>query len=172
MSLAAETRRAVAEHPFLLAALRAGVVNFTAAARFLEVDGETDAVATALRRYADDLPAYETASREARVTMQSGIGPVESLEDALLAVGGTALGPGERTEFSYDVTARRGVHSFGPTHVVARNLSGEFEQERLYASDTTLTCVPPLATDDGPTPLREATTPFAGRERATTTGEG
>lgn len=92
MSLAAETRRAADEHPFLVAALRAEVVNYTAAARFLGIDGETEAVATALRRYAEALPAYEDASRDARVTMRSGIGPVEDDAEALLAVGGTALG--------------------------------------------------------------------------------
>ncbi|MCU4740482.1 DUF7523 family protein [Natronoglomus mannanivorans] len=97
MSLAAETRRAADEHPFLVAGLRADVVNFTAAARFLDVDGETDAVATALRRYADDLPDHEPTARDARVTMESGIGPVEALEDALLVVGGTALGRSDGT---------------------------------------------------------------------------
>ncbi|WP_255190786.1 DUF7523 family protein [Natronobeatus ordinarius] len=99
MSLAAETRRAVEEHPFLVVALRAGVVNYTAAARFLEVDGEVDgevdAVATALRRYAEELPDYETGAADARVSMQSGIEPVDELEDALLVVGGTAFGPGD-----------------------------------------------------------------------------
>lgn len=94
MSLAANTRRAAADHPFLLAALRAGVLNYTAAARFLAIDGEIDAVATALRRYAEELPDYETTEREARVTMQSGVGPVDDPADALLVVGGTAIGAG------------------------------------------------------------------------------
>lgn len=95
MSLASETRRAVDDHPFLLAALRAGVVNYTAAARYLDVDGETDAVATAIRRYAEDLPAYETDARDVRVRMESGITPVSAdgsqPETALLAVGGTSF---------------------------------------------------------------------------------
>ncbi|WIV66100.1 DUF7523 family protein [Natrialbaceae archaeon AArc-T1-2] len=95
MSLAAETRRRVAEHPFLVAALRAGVVNHTAAARFLDVEGETEAVATALRRYAAELPEYETTARDARVTMQRGVGPVDDPADAFLSVGGTALGPAD-----------------------------------------------------------------------------
>lgn len=96
MSLAAETRRAVDSRPFLVTALRAGIVNYTAAARFLEVDGETDAVATALRRYAEELPAYDTESRAVRVRMESGFGPVDaetSDADALITVGGTAFGP-------------------------------------------------------------------------------
>ena len=91
MSLAAETRRAADDHPFLVHALRAGVCNYTAGARFLEVDGDVDAVATALRRYAEDLPALAVDGRRARVTMQSGVGVTES-DDALLAVGDTALG--------------------------------------------------------------------------------
>ncbi|MFC6717625.1 hypothetical protein ACFQGT_03915 [Natrialbaceae archaeon GCM10025810] len=92
MSLAAATRRAVDEHPFLVAALRADVVNYTAAARFLEVDGETEAVATALRRYAADLPHYETESADVRVAMRSGVGPVENPADAVVLVGDAALG--------------------------------------------------------------------------------
>ncbi|QCW03539.1 hypothetical protein [Natrinema pallidum] len=109
MSLAADTRRAVDRRPFLRTALRAGVVNYTAAARFLPVDGETDAIATALRRYADELPAYETESRAVRVRMERGIGPLEADADGadvdgestapLVSVGGVAIGPsgGDRT---------------------------------------------------------------------------
>ncbi|WP_222919026.1 hypothetical protein [Natrinema sp. SYSU A 869] len=96
MSLAAETRRVVDRHPFLRTALRAGVINYTAAARFLAVDGETDAIATALRRYADELPSHETESRDVRVRMESGIGPLEAGEpdgDALVTIGGAAFGP-------------------------------------------------------------------------------
>lgn len=102
MSLAARTRRAAADHPFLVDGLRAGVVNYTAAARYLAVDGETEAVATALRRYAEELPEYDPITREARVTMQSGVGTIDGdrTEEAILVVGGTALGPtadGDRT---------------------------------------------------------------------------
>jgi len=93
MSLAERTRRAVDERPFLVDALRAGVCNYTATARFLDVDGDKDAVATALRRYADDLPAVESQSRDARVTMESGLGPAEDRADAVLVAGGVALAP-------------------------------------------------------------------------------
>ncbi|WP_126664658.1 DUF7523 family protein [Haloterrigena salifodinae] len=93
MSLAAETRRTAEEHPFLVTALRAGIVNYTAAARFLEVDGETDAIATALRRYAEELSAYETDSRDVRVRMESGIGSVDGDAEALLTVGEAAFAP-------------------------------------------------------------------------------
>ena len=94
MSTAEATRDAVRRQPFLLHALRAGVLNYTAAAAFLDVDGEGDAVATALRRFADELPPFETGSRDARVTMQSGVG-VEAADEAesepLIRAAGTAV---------------------------------------------------------------------------------
>jgi hypothetical protein len=96
MTLAARTRQAVRANPFLHEALRAGVLNYTAAARFLDLGTEDrDAVVTALRRYADDLPAYDPAGREARVSMQSGVGPVADPEETLLVVGDTAYAAGE-----------------------------------------------------------------------------
>lgn len=92
MSLAAETRAAVRARPFLLEGLRAGVINYTAAARFLDV-GETDAVAAALRRFADDLPPYaDPADGRCRVTMERGFGTVDPA-DALLVVGDLSIGP-------------------------------------------------------------------------------
>ncbi|UPV99871.1 hypothetical protein M0R88_15295 [Halorussus gelatinilyticus] len=102
MSLAEETRAAARRRPFLVDALRAGVVNYTAAARELaeEMDGDpdNDSVATALRRFADSLPDRDADSRSARVSMKSGLGEVEAsadAADALLAVGDTRLAPGE-----------------------------------------------------------------------------
>ncbi|WP_137286956.1 DUF7523 family protein [Halorussus salinisoli] len=96
MSLAEDTREAARRRPFLVAALRAGVVNYTAAARDLsdEVDGDTESIATALRRFAESLPDRETDSRAARVSMRSGLGEATDSDDPLLAVGGTALAPG------------------------------------------------------------------------------
>ena len=74
MSLAAETRAAVRARPWLLAALRAGVVNYTAAAASLNVEGDPDAVATALRRFGDDLPPLAADARDVTVRMRSGVG--------------------------------------------------------------------------------------------------
>ncbi|WP_049984849.1 DUF7523 family protein [Halobellus rufus] len=74
MSLAAETRAAVRARPWLLRALRAGVVNYAAAAESLDVDGDTDSVATALRRFADDLPEPDATTRDVTVRMRSGVG--------------------------------------------------------------------------------------------------
>ncbi|MFC7045833.1 hypothetical protein ACFQH6_10825 [Halobacteriaceae archaeon GCM10025711] len=90
-SLASETRTAVRAHPFLLTALRAGVANYASAARYLDVDGDEDAVATALRRFADELPALAEEDRSASVTMQSGLGPVD--DDPVLAVGDQGFAP-------------------------------------------------------------------------------
>ena len=78
MSLAAATRDAVRERPFLYDALRAGIVNYTAAARTLDIDGEEEAIATALRRFAEELPTDPPHDSDARVSMQSGLGRVES----------------------------------------------------------------------------------------------
>lgn len=95
MSLAERTRAAARDTPFLVDALRAGVVNYSAAARYLDVDGETDAVATALRRFADELPDAHDESLDVRVSMERGIGPVRdptdaSAQEVLLSVSGTA----------------------------------------------------------------------------------
>ncbi|NHN58621.1 MULTISPECIES: hypothetical protein [Halorussus] len=95
MSLAEDTRDTARRRPFLLAALRAGVVNYTAAARYLsgDVDGDIESIATALRRFAESLPDPDPESRTAAVSMKSGLGETEEPADALLAVGGTALAP-------------------------------------------------------------------------------
>ena len=100
MTLAADTRRAVRRHPFVFEALRADVLNYTAAARFLDV-GDLDPVAAALRRYAEELPDHESDARDARVTMRSGLGAVDLADrdgenegsEALLVIGGHALVP-------------------------------------------------------------------------------
>jgi hypothetical protein len=91
MSLAAETRRAVRNDPFLYEGLRAGVLNYSAAARYLDV-GDTEAVVAALRRYAEELPEYEATDADVRVTMESGVGPADG--DPLLVVGDTELASG------------------------------------------------------------------------------
>jgi hypothetical protein len=93
MSLAERTRRAVRARPFLLDALRAGVVNHAAAARLLDLDGDPEAVATALRRYAETLDPVEKRSRSVTVRMRSGVGFDAEDDDALLQVGDTAVGP-------------------------------------------------------------------------------
>jgi len=125
MSLAGETRAAVDDHPFLRRALRAGVVNHAAAARFLDVDGDEDAVAAAVRRYADDLPDLAATDAGARVTMQSGVSRVEDDGgDALLAVGGAAFARAGARDSGSDLTALvaagEGVDAGALTHALGR----------------------------------------------------
>jgi hypothetical protein len=70
VTVAAEARDAVRTHPFLLDALRTGVVNYTAAAEFIDLDADTETVATALRRFEDDLDGRARPRGAGRVTME------------------------------------------------------------------------------------------------------
>ena len=85
---------------------------------------------------------------------------------------GTALRPGATTTFTYTVTARRGVHSFGPTLLVARDLSTSLEEERLLSEETTLTCIPSLRALTESVPLREQATQYVGRVETSRGGDG
>ena len=88
MSLAAATREAVRDRPALYEALAAGVVNYTAAADELAVDGDREAIATALRRFAADLEPPDAGERSITVRLHSN---AEAVED-LLAVSGAGVG--------------------------------------------------------------------------------
>lgn len=95
MSLAAETRDAVRSRPFLYDALRAGVLNYAAAARELDVDGDADAIAAALGRFEAELPEPGSNKRGSapRVRMESGLEKRDG--DALLHLAGTGFVPGD-----------------------------------------------------------------------------
>ncbi|PSP90511.1 hypothetical protein BRC90_00925 [Halobacteriales archaeon QS_4_69_34] len=167
MSIAAETRRAVRRRPFVHRALRAGVLNYAAAARMLDI-GETEAVTAALRRYAAELPAHETAEREARVTMRSGLGIVgiddrdegqgmdeseraaSGSSDPLLAVGGTAIVPdgGSLT----GVLATGAVDARALAHALDRLAVEECEVVAAGVAGGTLLVV--VARRDGPDAVR------------------
>lgn len=92
MTLAARAREAARSRPFVYEGLRAGVINYSAAARLLDV-GDEDAVAAALRRYAEELPDRDPPEGSTRVTMHSGLGVRDSGSDGvsggLLTVGET-----------------------------------------------------------------------------------
>jgi len=113
-SLAARTREAVRDRPFLYDALRAGVVNYTAAARYLDVDGETEAIATALRRYAEELSGTPAVGADARVSMESGVGRAETDTtggdggDPLLSIEGEAFARDEGSLTALLVTGAGG----------------------------------------------------------------
>ena len=162
-SVAERTREAVRDHPFLYDALRAGVVNHTAAARFLDVDTDPDpaveAVAAALRRYAADLD-YHPPEGDARVSMESGFGTTARRPDtrtdagddsnALLAVGDTALVAGEGS-----LTAVLATGDVGPETlrtVLGRCVAADTEVEAAgVAGDGLLLAV---SRRDGPDALR------------------
>lgn len=95
MTLAADTRAAVRRRPFLHEALRAGVLNYAAAARLLDVEGEQSAVVAALRRYAETLSPYDETARDVRVTMRSGLGERSTRNDGR---DDATDGTGNRTE--------------------------------------------------------------------------
>lgn len=154
-NLAAEARAAAREHPFLVAALRAGVTNYAAAARFLDVDGDPDAVATALRRYAEDLPAYATESHDARVTMQSGLAEAaDEGEDGggspLLSVngGGYAVDGGSLT----GVLATGGVDAAALRSVLGRLAAAGVTPEAAGVAGDALVVV--VGRRDGPDAVR------------------
>jgi hypothetical protein len=114
-SIAEATRHAVDTTPFLRDALRAGVLNYTAAARQLDVPGETEAVASALRRYAEELPPPETPDGAVRVRMERG-----SDGDRLAVEGEVASGDLTAIVLSGDVSARlfgRVLSAFDGTEV-------------------------------------------------------
>jgi len=149
MTLAADTREAVRRHPFLHDALRAGVVNYSAAARFLDVDGETDALVAALRRYTEDLPAYERPGSGPPVSMQSGLGRGDPGE-ALLTVGDIALVPDAGSLTAIVATGSVGAASLRVT--LGRLDTADVDVEAAAVGGDSLVVV--VGRRDGPDALR------------------
>ena len=96
MSLAADTREAVRARPVLYDALRAGIVNYTAAADSLDLDGDREAIATALRRFAESLDAAAApADHSLTVRMERGVDA--DAAESLLAVDDDSVGDADTT---------------------------------------------------------------------------
>jgi uncharacterized repeat protein (TIGR01451 family) len=80
---------------------------------------------------------------------------------------GATLRPGESTSVTYEVTARRGVHEFGPLYAVARDWAGASASVRLYPttgdSAASLTCVPSVDPLPVAVPLYRQSGEFVGR---------
>lgn len=70
-----------------------------------------------------------------------------------------SLRPGDRTSFSYTVTAKHGTHSFEPATVIARDVAGATEVETTVASETTIDCVDRVPE----VPLRRQTSALIGQ---------
>ncbi|WP_136715767.1 DUF7523 family protein [Halorientalis salina] len=140
MSLAERTREAVRANPFLYEALRAGVVNYTAAARFLDLGvDDREAVVAALRRYAEDLPDYEGPGRDARVNMESGVGRADEADPdrALLTVGDTALVSGGGSLTAVLVTGDVDASTLG--HVLSNLIAEDIDVEAAGTAGESLT---------------------------------
>lgn len=104
---------------------------------------------------------------------------VDGVPGALAVVGGsprrgTVLRPGETVEWSYAVTARRGVHEFDPALALVRNAPGAVELVYGLAPEqpTHLTCTPSLQELPTSIPLRGASSHYTGRQPTATSGEG
>jgi hypothetical protein len=161
MSLAADTREAARARPFVLDALRAGVLNHSAAAAWLaeaadlggDGDADTDAIATALRRFRAELSDYETADRNASVSMRGGVGVVDSgsLEDAdpLLRVGGAAVVPEGRDT---GILAAGAVDAAALGAVLSRLAAADVAVEAAGVAGETLVVV--VGRRDGATAVR------------------
>lgn len=153
MSLAERTREAVRANPFLYDALRAGVVNYTAAARFLDLGvDDREAVVAALRRYAEDLPDYEDTGRDARVSMESGVGVAADAgsDEALLTVGETMIVSGGGSSTAIIATGDVGPRALG--HVLGHLAAEEIEVEAAGTAGESLIVV--VSRRAGPDALR------------------
>jgi len=163
MSVAAATREAVRDRPAVYDALRAGVVNYTAAADALPVDGDREAIATALRRFAAELADENSAAQPDRsitVRLHSDISPNDCAE-TLLAVDGCGVSHSEAVsggDESIDTDDQTALRVTGD--VDARLLAAALDRLRIaevpvaatgLAAETMVVVVPRR---DGPTALQ------------------
>lgn len=145
MTLAEQARDAACEHPFVHDALEAGVLNYSAAARFLDI-GDQEAVAAALRRYGEQL-SYEADKDNVRVTMETGLGRGEN---GLLSIGEVGFVPGEGSLTAILVSGSVSIRLF--RRVLGRCETADIEALGAgYGSETILVVV---ERRDGPDALR------------------
>lgn len=92
MSRAEQARTAIRTQPFIHEALRAGVLNYHAAARLLDVDGDPEAIATALRRYEETLDSPTASGTPPIVRLERNVGITDGPgDDPLLTVDGLTV---------------------------------------------------------------------------------
>lgn len=153
MSLAERTREAVRANPFLYDALRAGVVNYTAAARFLDLGtDDQEAVVAALRRYAEELSDYDASGRDVRVSMESGVGSEGTATEGevLLSVGGTTFVSGGGSSTAILATGAVDARALG--HVLDTLAAEDIAVEAAATAAETLVVV--VSRRAGPDALR------------------
>jgi uncharacterized protein (DUF58 family) len=161
--------------------LLAGVVAVGYAA-YAQVGRQTPVNLSAARSVSNSEPdPGEEVTVRVTVTNEGGFCPdlriVDGVPESLAVTDGSPrrgarLPAEESVTFSYTVRARQGTHEFGPTQVVARNLSNSTERELVVGSETTLTAVPPLRAVQESVPLRRQPTQYAGRAPTDSGGEG
>jgi hypothetical protein len=151
MSTAEETRTAVREHPFLYEALRAGVVNYTEAAAFLDV-GEQEAVAVALRRYEDELServADTEPDGSVQVRMERGLGRADEATGPIV-VGDATFAPDEGSLTG--IVATGALSPVALREVLGRCETADITVEAAGVSDEALVLV--VGRRDGASALR------------------
>jgi hypothetical protein len=143
MSLAEQTRDAVRAEPFLYDALRAGVVNYSAVANYLDVEGDTDAIATALRRYAKELDPPKPTDTDSRVRMQSNVTFIEgesTTSTPLFTIDGRSLVQGGEL---CALVAYGTVDAFALAQVIEQLRVAEIEIEAAGVGDDRLVVAVP-----------------------------
>lgn len=80
----------------------------------------------------------------------------------------TSLRPGGTATFSYKIVAKRGRHSFVPSTVVARNISGSIEVDMTAFGETVVEC----AADIDDVELRKQASQYTGRVLTDEGGSG
>lgn len=146
MTLAEQAREAAREHPFIHDALEAGVLNYSAAARFLDI-GDEAPVGAALRRYGEEL-SYDSPPDDVRVSMKTGLGRDSGA--GLLSVDGTGFLPGEGSLTGILVSGSVSIRLF-------RRMLGRCEAENLEvhaAGFTESAALVVVGRRDGPDALR------------------
>jgi len=146
MTLAEQARKAASEHPFIRDALEAGVLNYSAAARFLDI-GDEEAVAAALRRYGEEL-TREQPETDVRVTMETGLGRSEG--DGLLAIGNAEFVPGAGSLTAISVSGSCSVRLF--RRILGRCETADVEILAAGCSNDGIVVV--VARQNGPDALR------------------
>lgn len=96
MTVAEETRTKLEAHHFLYLGLRAGVLNYSAVARFLESE-DIETAAAALRRYSESVDSFSTDTIDSTIRMHSGVSPGSS--EPVVTIGRTEYG-GSGGEFT------------------------------------------------------------------------
>jgi hypothetical protein len=150
MSLASETRAAVREEPVLYDALAAGVANYAAVARELDVEGDTEAITAALGRFAEELPDPAETDGAGTVRMKSGLEPVEHDDGELLRVGGQGYAAGTGSFTGVLATGDLGARTL--ERALGRLRSHGVGVEAAGVTDGTLLVV--VSRRDGPDAVR------------------